>query len=64
MKMPHVSNVLKLEGLDSVFEVMAYRAISNRELLQAYAYFRSTKQGKRLKKNQRYTVISIIGARD
>lgn len=64
MKLPNVSNVLKLEGLDSIFELVAYRETTEKELLQAYAYFRSTKQGKKLKRNTRYTVISTIGGRE
>ena len=62
MKAPSISNVVRDEKRNITINVMAYRKLSERELVQSVRYFRSTKQGRRLKKNSTYTIMSIIGA--
>jgi len=64
MQMPNVSNVAKDDERNITFNVLAYRKLSESELLRAIRYFRSTKQGRKLKKNTTYTILSTIGARD
>lgn len=64
MQMPDVSNVAKDDLRNITFNVLAYRKLSEPELLRAIHYFRSTKQGRKLKKNTTYTIVSTIGARD
>ncbi|MEO9595805.1 hypothetical protein [Rhodopirellula bahusiensis] len=62
MKAPSISNIVRDEKRNITINVMAYRKLSERELVQSVRYFRSTKQGRRLKKNSTYTIMSIIGA--
>lgn len=64
MEMPKVSNVAKDEQRNITFNIMAYRQLSEAEVLRAVRYFRSTKEGRKIKKNMTYTIISTVGARD
>ena len=64
MQIPDVSNIAKDEKRNITFNVMAYRKLTEAELVQAIRYFRSTKQGRKLKNNSTYTIVSIIGGRD
>ena len=64
MQMPNISNVAKDEGNNITINVLAYRKLSEAELIRSIRYFRSTKQGRRLKKNTNYTIVSIIGVND
>ena len=64
MEMPNVNNVARDEALNITINVKAYRALTQTELVTSIRYFRSTKQGRRLKKNSTYTIISMIGIRD
>ncbi len=64
MQVPNVSNIAKDNERNITFNVLAYRKLTEPELLRAIRYFQSTKQGRKLKKNTAYTIVSIIGARD
>lgn len=59
--MPNISNVAKDEKQNITFNVIAYRKLTEDELRQSIRYFRSTKEGRRIKKNTTYTIVSIIG---
>ena len=64
MKMPDVSNIAKDEERNITFNVVAYRRLSEAELVRSIRYFRSTKQGRKFQNNSTYRIVSIIGARD
>ncbi len=64
MQMPSVSHVAKDPERNITFNVLAYRQMSQADVLQSIRYFRSTKSGRRLKKNTTYTMSTIFGARD
>jgi len=64
MQFPNVSNLAKDEERNITFNVMAYRKLTESELVMAIRVFRSTKQGRKLKKNTTYTIISVIGCND
>lgn len=64
MQMPNVDNVVRDPKLKITINVKAYRQLTETELRRSIAYFRSTKQGRRLKKNSTYVILSLIGSRD
>lgn len=64
MQMPNVDNIARDDATNITINVRAYRKLSEQELIRSIRYFRSTKQGRRLKKNSTYTIISTIGAHD
>lgn len=64
MQLPNVDNMAKDEKRNITFNVKAYRQLTQTEVLAAIRYFRSTKQGKKIKNNMTYTIMSSIGARD
>lgn len=64
MEPPTVRTSARDEERNITFHVMAYRQLTEAELIQAIRCFRSTKQGRRLRKNSTYTIISLIGLRD
>jgi len=61
--MPTVKNTLVQKDGNIRYEVMAYRTLSQRELLGAVSTFVNMMRRKP-KKNTVYTVISTIGMRD
>jgi hypothetical protein len=64
MNPPNVSNIARDADRNITFNVLAYRTLSQQELLMAIRYFRSTKQGRKLKANTTYTIVSVIGCND
>ncbi len=64
MEMPKIDNIVRDSKLGVTINVKAYRKLHPAELARAIAYFRSTKQGKRLKRNSTYVILSIIGIRE
>jgi hypothetical protein len=64
MNMPDVSNIAKDPARNITFNVMAYRTLTQPEVMMSIRYFRSTKAGKKLKNNTTYTIVSIIGYND
>lgn len=64
MQSPSVSNVIRDSETNITINVLAYRKLTELELRRAIGYFRSTKQGKKLKRNTQYTIVSIIGVRE
>jgi hypothetical protein len=63
MEAPNVSNVLTDPTKNIRYEVMAYRALSEQELLQAVRVAVSMMK-KKPKKNTTYRFVTIIGLRD
>ncbi len=43
------------------FRVVAYRKLSDSEMIQQWYLFRQTKQGRKVKRNSTYTLMTIIG---
>lgn len=64
MQMPTVDNIVRDPKSRITINVKAYRKLTQAELGRSIAYFRSTKQGRRLKKGSTYIIMSLIGARD
>lgn len=64
MQMPSVSHVAKDPERNITFNVLAYRQLSQAEVLQSIRYFRSTKSGRKLKNNMTYTISTVFGASD
>jgi hypothetical protein len=61
MQMPNVRNVLRDPTKQINYEVMAYRALSEQELLMAVrVYLSNTKKSKRPKPGQTVTIYSVI----
>ena len=63
MEAPNVLNVLTDPQKNIRYEVMAYRALSEQELLQAVRIAVSMMK-KKPKKNTKYTFITVIGHND
>lgn len=64
MEMPKIDNIVRDSRLGVTVNVKAYRKLTPAELTRAIAHFRSTKQGKSLKRNSTYVILSIIGIRE
>lgn len=64
MPMPNFSNIVRDEARNITINVLAFRKLTEAELTRSIRYFRSTKQGRKLKDNHTYTIVSVIGARD
>jgi hypothetical protein len=64
MQIPNVSNIARDDTNNITFNVLAFRQLSEQELIRSIRYFRTTKQGRKIKKNTTYTIYSIIGAND
>ncbi|MBH9502978.1 hypothetical protein I5L48_24525 [Pseudomonas aeruginosa] len=61
MEAPSVRNSIKDSAKDINYHVMAYRALTRPELVQAVGYYNSTTK-KKPKRGSSVTVITIIGA--
>ena len=64
MELPTVKNVLRDPKKRITYEVMAYRELTERELIAAVRTFRATKQGRRVRRNTTYTIITQFGIQD
>ena len=60
MQMPDVPNVVRDQEKKITYTVMAYRQLSRDECVAAVRYFRSTKEGRKLKPNTNYTIYTTI----
>jgi len=63
MELPNVETVLRQRDQNITYRVIAYRVLTEAELLAAVAAFRSAKKG-RVKKNATYQIITSIGAKE
>lgn len=61
MEMPKVRNVLNDERAGVRYEVLAYRRLTEGELLTAVRFFLSQRKAKRPKRGTVVTIVSIIG---
>ena len=65
MDQPHVENVLVDTGRNVTYRVLAYRTLSEDELVQAVRFYLAHKKGKRPpRKNSTIAIMTIIGIRD
>lgn len=61
MDAPNIANELNDPANGVKYRVMAYRALSKQELMQAAAMYLRQKKGKKPKRGSLVTIISIIG---
>ena len=61
MEMPNVENVLSDPSNKVTYRVLAYRALSRQELLQAVALHIRQARGKKPKPGSTITIVSIAG---
>lgn len=64
MELPTIRNVLVDQGRGVRFEVLAYRRLSEGELLRAVSVFLSQRKKPKLKRGMLVQIISTIGIRD
>lgn len=64
MQMPNVENVLNDPTQGVKYRVMAYRALSRPELLQAVAMHLRKQRGKKSKPGTVITILTVIGIND
>jgi hypothetical protein len=63
MKLPHVSHLVVDEENKIEFNVMAYRKLTEAEVLQALRTWRRIYR-KKLRPKHRYQVLTVIGANE
>lgn len=64
MKMPSVRTVLHDERNAVIYDVLACRYLTERELLCAVRTFQSQKAHRRVKRGSTVQIVTIIGHRD
>lgn len=62
MNPPHLKFTLRDEARNINYVVWAYREITRDELVAAVRAFRSSKAGRRVRKNTNHDILTVIGA--
>ena len=61
MQQPNIRTTMKDEKQKITYHVMAYRTLTDVEMLQSIRYYFSQKKSKKLKPGESITIITVIG---
>jgi hypothetical protein len=62
MQMPNVENLAKDSAAGITYRVLAYRALTRTELLQAVAAYKRQAGARKPKRGTTVTIVSVIGS--
>ena len=62
MEMPNITTTRVIQGTEFIFSVRAYRTLTDLEMQQAFAFWKSQKRIKNTPKRGKVVVISMHGS--